>query len=120
MCYLRKKINDKTNIESFLKQCYKRIGKNKVIKNFSLQQSFFSLIFKIGKRESPNHYLVYENNTEICFELGQKVLKIKLAQKLIFEHQIEYFEQLMTNTFFNYLKKVLAIDKKYPDWLINF
>lgn len=63
LSYSRKKTNDnndKTDVESFLKQCYEKVVTNKAIKNFSLQQSS---IFKIGKRGSPNYYRVYENHT---------------------------------------------------------
>lgn len=120
MCYSRKKTNYKTNLESFLKQCYEKVAINKAIKNFSLEQNSLSSILKIGKRGSPNHYRVYENHTEIRFELEQRGSKIKLAQKLIFDYQIENFEQVMTKTFFNYSKKVLVIDQNYTDWLIDF
>jgi len=120
LCYSRKKTNDKTNFESFLKQCYEKVAINKAIKNFSLQQNSLSSIFKIGKRGSPNHYRVYENHTEIRFELEQRGFKIKLAQKLIFDYQIDNFEQVMTKTFLNYSKKVLVIDENYTDWLMDF
>ena len=86
--------NRRVNMLSALKSIIK------AIKNFSLQQNSFSSILKIGKRWSPNHYRVYENHTEIRFELEQRGSKIKVAQKLIFEDQVENFEQVMTNTFF--------------------
>lgn len=120
LCYSRDKTNDKKNIKLFLKQCYEKVAENKAIKNFSLQQNSFSFIFKVGKRGSPNHYRVYENQAEIRFELEQRGPKIKLAQKLVFENQIQYFEQVMTDTFFNHSKKVLAINENYTDWLIDF
>lgn len=120
LCYSRKKTNDKTNVESFLKQCYEKVARNKSIKHFSLQQNSLSSIFKVGKRGSPNHYRVYENHTEIRFELEQRGSKIKVVQKLIFENQIDNFEQVMTNTFFNYSKRVLVIDENYTDWLMDF
>ena len=101
LCYSRKKINDKTNLESVLKQCHEKVAKNKAIKYFSLQKNSRSSIFKTGKRGSPNHYRVYENHTEVRFELEQRGSKIKAVQKLIFENQIDNFEQIMTNTFFN-------------------
>lgn len=94
LCYSRKKTNDKTNIESFLKQCYKKIVRNKAIKNFRLQQNLFSLILKIGKRGSLNHYRVYDNHTEIRFELEQIGSKIKLAQK--------FYALLRLNSIYNY------------------
>jgi len=47
-------------------------------------------------------------------------LRIKSAQKLIFEYQIENLEEIMTETFFNYSKKVLAIHESYTDWLIDY
>ena len=71
LCYSRKKINDKTNLESVLKQCHEKVAKNKAIKYFSLQKNSRSSIFKTGKRGSPNHYRVYENHTEVRFELYQ-------------------------------------------------
>lgn len=120
LCYTRKKIDNNINVESFLKQCYQKVLENKAIKNFSLQKSYTGWILKIGKRGSPNYYRVYENDTEIRFELEQRRSKIKLAQKLIFEDQIENFEQIMTETFFKYSKKVLAIDENYTDWLIDY
>jgi hypothetical protein len=120
LCYTRKKIDNNTNVESFLKQCYQKVGENKAIKNFSLQKSYTGWILKIGKRGSPNYYRVYESDTEIRFELEQRGLKIKSAQKLIFEYQIENFEEIMTETFFNYSKKVLAIHENYTDWLIDY
>ena len=120
LCYSRKKINDKTNLESVLKQCHEKVAKNKAIKYFSLQKNSRSSIFKTGKRGSPNHYRVYENHTEVRFELEQRGSKIKAVQKLIFENQIDNFEQIMTNTFFNYSKKVLVIDENSTDWLIDY
>ena len=119
LCY-RKKIDSNTNVESFLKQSYQKVCENKALKNLSLQKSYTGWILKIGKRGSPNYYRVYENNTEIRFELEQRRVKLKLAQKLIFEYQIENFEQIMTETFFNYSKKVLAIHENYTDWLIDY
>lgn len=102
LCYSRKKTNDKINFQSFLKQCYEKVARNKAIKNISLQQNSLSWIFKIGKRGSPNYYRVYQNHTEIRFELEQRGSKIKLAQKLIFEDHIEEFERIMTENFFKY------------------
>lgn len=49
LCYSCKKTNDKINFESFLKQCYDKVARNKAIKNTSLQQNSLSWIFKIGK-----------------------------------------------------------------------
>ena len=63
---------------------------------------------------------MYKNHTQIRFELEQRRSKIKLVQKLIFEDQIENFEQVMTETFFKYSKKVLAIDENYMGWLIDY
>lgn len=120
LCYRHKKIDNHTNFESFLKQCYQKAGENKAIKNFSLQKSYLGWILKIGKRGSPNYYRVYENDTEIRFELEQRGSKIKSTQKLIFEYQTENFEEIMTETFFNYSKKVLAIDENYTNWLIDY
>lgn len=34
--------------------------------------------------------------------------------------QIQNFEQIMTETFFKYSKKVLPIDENYLDWLIDY
>lgn len=120
LCYIRKKIDNDTNVESFLKQCYQKADENKAIKNFSLQNNYTGWILKIGKRGSPNYYRVYESETEIRFELEQRGLKIKSAQKLIFEYQIENFEEIMTKTFFNHSKKVLATHENYTDWLIDY
>lgn len=120
LCYIDKKIDNNTNVESFLKQYYQKVGENKALKNFSLQKSYTGWILKIRKRGIPNYYRVYENDTEIRFELEQRGLKIKSAQKLIFEYQIENLEEIMTETFFNYSKKVLAIHENYTDWLIDY
>lgn len=120
LCYRHKKIDNNTNLEPFLKQCYQKAAENKAIKNFSLQKSYLGWILRIGKRGSPNYYRVYENNTEIRFELEQRGSKIKSTQKLIFEYQTENFEEIMTETFFNYSKKVLAIDENYTNWLIDY
>jgi hypothetical protein len=120
LCCTRKKIDNNINVESFLKQCYQKVFENKAIKNYSLQKSDIGWILKIGKRGSPNYYRVYENDTEIRFELEQRGSKIKPVQKLIFEDQIENFEQVMTETFLKYSKKVLAIDENYTDWLIDY
>ena len=120
LCYTRKKIDNNINVEAFLKQCYQKVVENRAIKNFSLQNNYTGRILKIGKRGSPNYYRVYENDKEIRFELEQRGSKIKLAQKLIFEDQIENFEQIMTETFFKYSKKVLAMDENYTDWLIDY
>lgn len=120
LCYTCKKTDNNLNIESFFKQCYQKVGENKAIKNVSLQKSPIGWILKIGKRGSPNYYRVYEKSTQIRFELEQRGSKIKLAQKLIMEQQIQNFEQIMTETFFKYSKKVLAIDENYLDWLIDY
>lgn len=72
LCYSRKKTNDKINFESFLKQCYNKVAKNKAIKNISLQKNSLSWIFKNGKRGSPNYYRVYQNKRQIRFELEQR------------------------------------------------
>lgn len=103
----------------FFKQCHQKVVENKAIKNVSLQNNHIGWILKIGKRGSPNYYRVYEKNTQIRFELEQRGSKIKLAQKLIIEQQIQNFEQIMTETFLKYSKKVLAIDENYTDWLID-
>ena len=120
LCYSRKKTNDKINFKSFLKQCYDKVARNKAIKNISLQQNSLSWIFKIGKRGSPNYYRVYQNQTQIRFELEQRGATIKPAQKLIFQDHIEEFERVMTEKFFNYSKRVLEIDENYTDWLIDY
>jgi len=120
LCYSTNKTNNNTNIDSFLNQCYEKVRANNAIRNFSLQRNSTNWILKIGKRGSPNHYRVYENDTEIRFELEQRGPKIKSVQKLIFEDQIEEFEQIMTQSFFKYTKKVLAIDENYTGWLIDY
>lgn len=120
LCYVRNKPNNNTSVQSFLKQCYEKVAQNNVIKNFSLQKDSNSLILKIGKRGSPNYYRVYEKNTEIRFELEQRETKIKALQKLIFKHHIKEFEQIMTENFFKYTKKVLVIDENYTDWLMDY
>jgi len=120
LCYTCKKIDNNLNIESFFKQCHQKVVENKAIKNVSLQNNHIGWILKIGKRGSPNYYRVYEKNTQIRFELEQRGSKIKLAQKLIIEQQIQNFEQIMTETFLKYSKKVLAIDENYTDWLIDY
>ena len=120
LCYIHKKTDNKINVELFLKKCYQKVVENKAIKNFSLQKSYNGWILKIGKRGSTNYYRVYENNTEIRFEFEQRGPKIKAVQKLIFEDQIEEFEQVITERFFKYTKKVLAIDENYTDWLIDY
>lgn len=100
MCYSHNKTNDTTSIKPFLTQCYPKISEINAIKNLTLQRNHISWILKIGKRGSPNHYRVYENHTQIRFALEQRGSRIKLVQKLIFEDQIENFEQVMTQTFF--------------------
>jgi hypothetical protein len=120
LCYTCKKTDNNLNIESVFKQCYQKVVENKAIKNFSLQKSPIGWILKIGKRVSPNYSRVYEKNRQIRFELEQRGSKIKLAQKLIMEQQIQNFEQIMTETFFKYSKKVLGIDENYLDWLIDY
>jgi hypothetical protein len=119
LCYLRSKTNIGINIEPFLQQCYQKVSETNAIKNFSLQRNYSNWILKIGKRGSPNHYRIYDNQIHIRFELEQRGSKIKSVQKLIFENQIDNFEQVMTETFFNYSKKVLAIDENYTDWLMD-
>ena len=120
LSYLCNKTNNNTNLELFLKQCYEKVAANRAIKNFSLQRNSIGWILKIGKRGSPNYFRVYENDTEIRFELEQRGLKIKAVQKLIFEDHMEEFEQIMTERFFKYTKKVLVIDENYTDWLIDY
>ena len=120
LCYSRTKANFDINIKTFLQKCFYKVSENKAIKNFSLQQNYSSWILKIGKRGSPNHYRVYDNQTHIRFELEQRGFKIKSIQKYLFESQIDTFEDSMTETFFNYSKKVLAIDENYIDWLIDY
>jgi hypothetical protein len=120
LCYSRKKTNDKTNLESFFKKCFQKVAKTKAIKHFSLQQNSLHWIFKVGKRGSPNYFRLYQNHTEIRFELEQRGFKIKLAQQLIFENKIEEFERLMVESFFKYTKRVLEIDENYTDWLIDY
>tara|TARA_Y100000385_G_scaffold18768_1_gene18817 strand:+ start:12863 stop:14356 length:1494 start_codon:yes stop_codon:yes gene_type:complete len=120
LCYPCKKPNDKTNFKSFLERCYQKVHKNKAIKNFSLKRNSLSSILKIGKRGSPNHFRVYENHTEIRFELEQRGLKLKAVQNFIFEGQIQNFEQIMVDMFFKYSKKVLIVDENYTSWLIDF
>jgi hypothetical protein len=120
LCYVHNKPNNNTSAQSFLKQCYEKVVQNNVIRNFSLQKNSSSLILKIGKRGSPNYYRVYEKNTEIRFELEQRGTKIKALQKLILKHHIKEFEQIMTENFFKYTKKVLVIDENYTDWLIDY
>lgn len=110
----------KINFESFLKQCYDKVARNKAIKSISLQQNSLSWIFKSGKRGSPNYYRVYQNQTQIRFELEQRGATIKPAQKLIFQDHIEEFERVMTEKFFKYSKRVLAIDENYTDWLVDY
>ena len=120
LCYLPTKTNRDINIEPFLQKCFPKVSKNKSIKNFSLQQNYGSWILKIGKRGSPNHYHIYDSQTYIRFELEQRGSKIKSIQSSLFESQMEIFEDVMTQTFFNYSKKVLAIDENYTDWLIDY
>jgi len=115
LCYPYKKTNVKTNFKSFLDQCYQKVVRNKALKNFRLQQNSFSSILKIGRRGSPNHFRVYENYTEIRFELEQRGLRLKAVQNYLFDLQIYNFEQIMVKNFFNYLKKVLIADENYTD-----
>ena len=112
------KTAEKISGREFSQNCQKNIKQTN--KNTSLEKNRKGWILKIGKRGSPNYYRVYESDIEIRFELEQRGLKIKSAQKLIFKYQIENFEEIMTKTFFNYSKKVLAIHENYTDWLIDY
>lgn len=73
----------------------------------SFLTNFAAWIFKVGKRGSPNYYRVYQNQTQIRFELDQRGATIKLAQKLIFQDHVEEFERIMTK------KSFLTIQKEF-------
>ncbi|WP_297691731.1 hypothetical protein [uncultured Eudoraea sp.] len=122
LCYTcnNNKMEHKRNFASFLERCYQKVGQNKFIQNVSLQNNHMGSILKIGKRGSPNYYRLYQKDRQIRFELEQRGPKIKFAQDLLNENQIEIFEQIMTRNFFKYSKKVLAMDENYTDWLVDY
>ena len=120
LCYSKRKTNSSPNLGSFLEKCYQKVSANKAIKHFSLRHDSTSSILKIGKRGSPNHYRVYEKQTEIRFELEQRGPKIKALQELILKNQIEELEQITIERFFKYTKKVLLVDEEYTDWIIDY
>ena len=115
LCYPHNRTNDNTKFELFLNQCYQKIGKNKTIKNFSIQHDSNSWILKIGKRGSPNYFRIYQNHTQTRFELEQRGAKLKPVQELMFRDDLEEFERVMIEKFFKYTKKVLTIDDNYFD-----
>jgi len=120
LCYSLNKPNDNVNVESFFNQCYQKVSSNNAIKHFDLQRNYSGLIFKVGKRGSPNHYRIYQNDTQIRFELEQRGPQLKAVQELLFDYQKKQFEQTMTQRFFKYTKKVLAIDENHTGWLIDY
>jgi len=119
LCYLHNKTNNNTNLESFLKQCYEKVCANNAIKNFSWQRNSSSWILKIGKRGSKLLPCL-RKRPEIRFWIRTKRTENKNTTKTNLWRQIEEFEQVMTERFFKYRKKVLATDENYTGWLINY
>ena len=74
---------------------------------------------KVGARKSPNYYRIYHDNQEIRFELEIKHTRVQTVQHLLFDGQIQEFEESLTQHFYLHSKKILVLHHSYTDWMIN-
>ena len=76
------------------------------------------LILDIGSRGSNHRLRVYEKKKYLEFELEIKKVTIQSYQELLFSENLEEFEDQLVKHYYKQLKKWLALDSFYIDWLL--
>ena len=77
-------------------------------------------MLKVNRRNNSLHYRVYQKNERVRFELELKHRQTKLVQDYLFHNQLDIFENHLVRQYFNYSGKVLRLDYKYTDWIVDF
>lgn len=77
-------------------------------------------ILRIGNRKSSNFYRIYQTKNGLKFELEVKKKSVKQFENLLLSYKIQRFEEIFTEYFYKYSKKVLALNDCYTDWLIKY
>lgn len=111
MCYSKqtKEIETNQSFESFLESCHAQILQKSNIKHVHYDRNDKGFILKVGARKSPNYYRIYQDNQEIRFELEIKHTRVQTVQHLLFDGQIQEFEESLTQHFYLHSKKILVL-----------
>ena len=76
------------------------------------------LLLEIGSRGSNHRLRVYEKKKSLKFELEIKKVTIQSYQGFLFSYNLEEFEDKLVKHYYKQLKKWLALDSFYIDWLL--
>ena len=77
-------------------------------------------MLKINRRNNSLHYRVYQKNETVRFELEFKHRQTKLVQDYLFNNKFDIFEDKLVNQYFKFSGRVLDVDSKYSDWIVDF
>jgi len=108
------------HVEFFMQKCCQKIHTKSKRRHASWSRSSKGLILKIGNRQSPNYYRVYQKDQKVRFEIELKHRQTKLVQDYLFQNQLDVFEDQLVIQYFQYSKRVLCLDYIYTDWIVDF
>lgn len=108
------------SFDGFLVNSRSQIQNHTNSRHIRLQDFPDGKILKVNRRNNSVHYRVYQKNERVRFELELKHRKTKLVQDYLFQNKLDVFEDLLVMEYFKYSEKVLCIDYRYTDWILDF
>jgi len=120
--------NDQT-FQKFLESYHSELVNKYKRSTVKMEQNKQGFILKIGSRQSPKYFRIYQRgeDTRFTLEIKNKDQYLKSIQSLLFQDSILLFEEQLVNSFFLHSKKVLDLPFSYTDltfsytdWLVSF
>lgn len=124
--YFRKSTSMDSNqrVKDFLESSFHRIRAKSKRRKVSFDPTRGPYILKVGSRSSSNYYRVYQKTKEstegLQFELEIKKDFLKSFQQLLFNKQIDEFEERLTEHFFKQSRQNFGLHFYQTDWIRDF
>lgn len=122
LCFSRtNESNDTTkSFDTFLVDSRRQIQNHTTTRYIKLHDFPDGKMLKVNRRNNSLHYRVYQKNESVRFELELKHRQTKLVQDYLLHNQLDIFENHLVRQYLNYSGKVLRLDYKYTDWIVDF
>ena len=108
------------SFDRFLVDSRSQIKNHTNTRHIRLQDFPDGKILKINRRNNSLYYRVYQKDQNVRFEIELKHRQTKLVQDYLFQNQLDVFENQLVIKYFQYSKRVLCLDYRYTDWILDF
>ena len=108
------------SFDTFLVDSRTQIQNHTTTSHINLQDFPDGKVLKVNRRNNSLHYRVYQKDPCVRFELEFKHRKTKSVEYYLFQNNLDIFEKKLVLEYFNYSEKVLCLDSRYADWIIDF